>query len=183
MFNKEISTSKKQKEWLDCVQKMYAWYGQKFNGSYSHSHSDDAVYCELIDKKVTPDCSGFVGACLCLAGYDDSPIDWNVKFGSFNKDGHKNNDDTPIRVKISDLHYMKDLPDWDSHNFHKTKIKAGDIIYSSFHSTIAADDGAKHLYDWGRHIETMKDITQPAEYYEHKYKYRAYWRLKDETED
>ena len=32
MFNKEISTSKKQKEWLDCVQKMYAWYGQKFNG-------------------------------------------------------------------------------------------------------------------------------------------------------
>ena len=56
------------------------------------------------------------------------------------------------------------------------------------HVTIAADDGAKHLYDWGRQIsaqsEKMLRNYKPINFYIPKdknniiYPYRSYWRLK-----
>ena len=69
-----------------------------------------------------------------------------------------------------------------------SEIKAGDILVKGSHVTIAADDGAKHLYDWGRQIsaqsEKMLRNYKPINFYIPKdknniiYPYRSYWRLK-----
>lgn len=171
-------TTDERQEWLNKVQKMYKW----FNNNclyYDHKHEDSSVYCDLIKKKVKVDCSGFIGACLYYAGYTDDPYNWNVKYGSFNKNKNPNNDDDPKHCNIDKINYLIDNPEWSTTTFNRNKIKAGDIIYSSFHVTIAADDGAEHLYDWGQHeIDSKHHKNNNAvEYYELEYKYRAYWRL------
>ena len=82
------SEDKKIDKWMNCVKKMYSWYCKNYNGFYDDNHfysESNHKECELIDnKKTIGDCSGFVGACLCLAGYTGSPRLYNVRLGSFN---------------------------------------------------------------------------------------------------
>ena len=67
---------------------MYGWYCDNFKNFYDGNHqykNENYKQCNLIDnKRVMADCSGFVAACLCLAGYTDNTLDWNVRLGSFN---------------------------------------------------------------------------------------------------
>ena len=198
----ESKGSSSKAKWLESVKAMYGWYCENFPNFYdSKHHYDDENYkeCELIgNKKVMADCSGFVAACLCLAGYSDHPLDWNVRLGSFNL--HKNaNPEKELshtdKEYVSDLCYMADIDAFECHKITDEKkekkdyseIKAGDILVKGSHVTIAADDGAKHLYDWGRQIMTQNDKTfrrtDPVKFYIPKdvkitYPYRSYWRLK-----
>ena len=187
--------------WLDCVKKMYAWYCDNFKNFYDNKHQyDDGNYkeCDLLDgKQVMADCSGFVAACLCLAGYNDKPLNWNVRLGSFNHYKNSNDDDISSVDKkyMENLSYMADIDAFECHKMSDevkkkqdlSEIKAGDIIVKGSHVTIAADDGAKHLYDWGKQISTQSEKIfknhKPIDFYVPKdknitYPYRSYWRLK-----
>lgn len=194
-YIKEKKEESKNLHWLSCVKKMYNWYCDNYENFYDemHFYSDkNHKQCELIGNKETiADCSGFVGACLCLAGYADDPLLWNARLGSFNHYKNTNVDnldkaDTGQKEKIL---YIADINDFECHRISDEKkknndvseIKAGDIIVKGSHVTIAADDGAKHLYDWGK--DAKHNGTQPVNFYipkdKHKtYPYRSYWRLK-----
>ena len=164
-----------------------------------HHYSDDNYKeCDLLNgKKVKADCSGFVGACLCLAGYSNNPLNWNVRLGSFNHFKNANTDNiSDIDKKyINDLSYMSGINAFECHRMSDkvkekqdlSEIKAGDILVKGSHVTIAADDGAKHLYDWGKQISTQSEKVfknhKPIDFYVPKdknitYPYRSYWRLK-----
>ena len=191
-----ITEQKQKKSWIECVQQMYAWYCDNFGKFYDKTHhykDEDNRYCELIEKDVVADCSGFVAACLCLAGYTKDSLGFNVRLGSFNH--YKNpNVDTMSNVDkefTSKLSYMADIHDFKCVKLKNTddlsEIKTGDILVKGSHVTIAADDGAKHLYDWGSKIETVDDdiIKQhkPISFYTPKdktmtYPFRSYWTLK-----
>lgn len=188
-------------KWMNCVKKMYAWYCDNFKNFYdTEHHYDDKNYkeCDLLDgKKVMADCSGFVGACLCLAGYSDNPLNWNVRLGSFNHYKNTNTDKinkTDKEYKSNDLLYIADIDAFECHKMSDevkkkqdlSEILEGDIIVKGSHVTIAADDGAKHLYDWGRQISTQPNNVfknhMPVKFYVPKdknmtYPYRSYWRL------
>lgn len=187
--------------WLDCVKKMYEWYCENFKNFYDTAHqykNDNYKTCDLLnDKKVMADCSGFVGACLCLAGYSNNPLNWNVRLGSFNHYKNSNVDDiSDVDKKYkNDLSYMADIDafecikidDKEKQKLDYSEIKAGDILVKGSHVTIAADNGAKHLYDWGKQISTQSEKVfknyKPIDFYVPKdkniaYPYRSYWRLK-----
>lgn len=186
--------------WMNCVKKMYKWYCENFKNFYdNHHHYNDDNYkeCDLLNgKKVKADCSGFVGACLCLAGYSNNPLNWNVRLGSFNHYKNANVDDISKADKKykNDLSYMSSInafecikiDDKEKQKLDYSEIKAGDILVKGSHVTIAADDGAKHLYDWGRQIESQTndifDKAKPVDFYIPTkniiYPYRSYWRLK-----
>ena len=182
-------------QWLSCVKKMYEWYCENYKNFYDdmHFYSDkNHKICKLIDNKETiADCSGFIGACLCLAGYTNDPLLWNTRLGSFNHYKNSNvedldKSDTGHKEKLL---YMADIPEFECHKITDEKkaakdlseIKAGDILVKGSHVTIAADDGAEHLYDWGESV--THNGTDPIEFYVPKdknttYPYRSYWRLK-----
>ena len=194
-YIKEQKEDNKNSQWLSSVKKMYEWYCNNYKDFYDdyHFYSDENhKECELIDNKETiADCSGFVGACLCLAGYTDNALLWNVRLGSFNHFKNSNEDNLKeIDQKQKDkILYIADIQDFDCHRISEenkekydvSEIKAGDIIVKGSHVSIAADDGAKHLYDWGK--DAKHNGTQPIDFYipkdKHKtYPYRSYWRLK-----
>lgn len=182
-------------DWLSCVQEMYKWYCDNYKDFYDdmHFYSDkNHKKCDLIGGKETiADCSGFVAACLCLAGYNTNPLLWNVRLGSFNHYKRSNDDDldksdTGHKEKLL---YMADIPQFECHRISDEKkekedfseIKAGDILVKGSHVTIAADNGAKHLYDWGKTAKHKE--YKPVDFYTPKdkkitYPYRSYWRLK-----
>jgi len=192
-------------KWLSNVKKMYEWYCDNFKNFYDCKHqynSSNYKECELLDnKKVVADCSGFVAACLCLSGYTNDTINWNVRLGSFNL--HKNHNVNTNVEKISPfdekykakLLYMSDINEFECHKISDEKkqnqdyseIKAGDILVKGSHVTIAAEDGGKYLYDWGRQVSTQNNslfkLKKPVKFYIPKDKttifpYRSYWRLK-----
>lgn len=191
----EAKETNKTQEWLKCVKKMYEWYCENYKNFYDkmHFYSDkDHKKCELIDDKETiADCSGFIAACLYLAGYTKDTLLWNARLGSFNHYKNSNvedldKSDTGHKEKLL---YMADLPEFECHKISDenkkkkdlSEIKAGDILVKGSHVTIAADDGAKHLYDWGSEI--THENNEPVEFYIPKdkdttYPYRSYWRLK-----
>ena len=197
-----LESKNAKSNWLDCVKKMYKWYCDNFKNFYDTAHhykNDNYKKCDLLDdKQVMADCSGFVGACLCLAGYSNNPLNWNVRLGSFNHYKNLNTDNisnTDKKYK-NDLLYISDINAFKCHKIMDSakerldysEIKAGDILVKGSHVTIAADDGAKHLYDWGRQIsaqsEKMLRNYKPINFYIPKdknniiYPYRSYWRLK-----
>ena len=191
--------------WLENVKKMYDWYCKNFKNFYDGKHqynSSNYKECELLNnKKVVADCSGFVAACLCLSGYTDDTINWNVRLGSFNKYKNHNVDINVEEISKFDekfkdkLLYITDINDFECHKISDekkekqdyTEIKAGDIIVKGSHVTIAATDGGVYLYDWGKQITTQTDDvfkkSKPVKFYIPKDKnttfpYRSYWRLK-----
>lgn len=187
-------------DWLDAVKEMYKWYCDNFRNFYDNNHQyDTSNYkkCDLIGgKKVKADCSGFVGACLCLAGYTNDAVKWNVRLGSFNHFKILNPDkinDFDKKFK-SNILYITDIDSFECHRISEenkedqnySEIKAGDILVKGSHVTIAADDGAHYLYDWGEKISKQKSnvkSNEPLKFYIPKdkqitYPYRSYWRLK-----
>ncbi len=183
-------------KWLENVKKMYKWYCDNFDTFYDYDHyrsTDNCKKCELIDNKlVRGDCSGFVGACLCLSNYTDDPLKWNASLGSFNMKGHKrpNIKIGPKTEKYREtLKYICDIDSW-KHVTLKDKndlseVQAGDILTKGTHCTIVADNGAKHLYDWGEDTALKKDKTcEPVDFYiphdknGKTFLFVDYWRLK-----
>lgn len=196
-----LESKNTKSNWMTCIKKMYKWYCENFKNFYDHHHhysDDNYKECDLLNgKKVKADCSGFVGACLCLAGYSNNPLNWNVRLGSFNhyKNSNKDNISDVDKKYKNNLSYMSGInafecirmDDKEKQKLDYSEIKAGDILVKGSHVTIAADDGAKHLYDWGRQIESQPnnifDKAKPVEFYIPKDKetihpYRSYWRLK-----
>ena len=194
-FSNYIKESEQRNNWLNCVKEMYEWYCDHYKNFYDdmHFYSDkNHKKCDLIDNKETiADCSGFVGACLCLAGYTDNPLKWNVRLGSFNhyKNSNADNLDKADTGQKEKLLYIADIDAFKCHRLSEEKketedlseIKAGDILVKGSHVTIAADDEAKHLYDWGK--TAMHEGHKPVNFYVPKdkktiYPFRSYWRLK-----
>ena len=191
-------TEKKTKSWMDCVRQMYAWYCDNFGAFYDVNHQYDGEhykYCDLIDHDVVADCSGFVGACLCLYGCLKNPLKMNVRLGSFNHYKNSNVEDVDTSNFDKDykdeLSYMNDIDAFRCVKLKDTddlsEIKTGDILVKGSHVTIAADDGARHLYDWGRRVikRSVNELEshEPVKFYvpEDKtmtYPFRSYWRLK-----
>jgi len=189
------SKDNKVDKWMKCVEKMYSWYCKNYNSFYDDMHfysEKNHKECELIDnKKTIADCSGFVAACLCLAGYTGSPRLFNVRLGSFNHYKNANDDDldksdTGQKEKIK---YMADIPDFeciklDDSNKEKLKgVKRGDILVKGSHVTIVADDNVSELYDWGFEVKDKHINNKPVPFYvpadkTETYPYRSLWRLK-----
>lgn len=182
-------------DWLDCVKKMYSWYCDNYGSFYDDMHfysTKNHKDCDLIDnKKTIADCSGFIGACLCLAGYTDHPNLFNARLGSFNHYKNSNvenldKSDTGHKEKIL---YMADIPEFeciklDDSNKEKLEgVKAGDILVKGSHVTIVADDDHNKLYDWGSEVKNNHKSHEPVPFYVPKDKketfpYRSLWRLK-----
>ena len=183
-------------QWLENVKIMYKWYCDNYNTFYDSDHWKKTEYhkpCELIDnKKTIADCSGFVAACLCLSGLTTYTESFNVRLGSFNHYRNPNllsNDITDREGEFIEnkIKYLIDLKDFECIKLKDTddlsEIKAGDILVKGSHVTIAADDGAKHLYDWGEAVKNKHKDYNPVKFYvpvdkNQVYPYRSYWRLK-----
>lgn len=197
--NPNNSNNSKTEHWLKCVQKMYNWYLDNFGNYYDTTHNstidNTTKPCELIgDKHVKADCSGFVAACLCLAGYINNPIDMNATLGSFNL--YKNSNKKIITKEYNELakslEYMANCNDWECHkisdynkaNNDYSELRRGDILVKGSHVTIVADNDVQYLYDWGKDAVNNRDKTNklskfyvPKDRYD-TYPYRSYWRLK-----
>lgn len=118
--------------WAHAVKAVAEWYVANIH-EYSQSKT---VYCNLIDKDVRCDCSGFVGACLWKYG---ALQDVNWSFGS---SAYTSGDD--VKDKLKDAGFEKMPFSWDT-------VKPFDIIAYTGHVEIynGVVNGCHTSWSWG----------------------------------
>lgn len=145
--NAPVTTTIAGTDWVNAVTSMAEWYSKNIH-DYSQAHFSD---CDLVGTKVRHDCSGFVSACLWLAGF--LPVGQIFRSGDFIAGG-------AATKKLLQTGRFTIRP------YNTNELEPFDIVAKNGHIEIFAGkvDGKMKAYSWGNvHKE------EPCAYYKDKY--------------